>query len=142
MRSGISASAWQAPHHPGYPDSLGTRTPCSNLLIFVKCHSPAAAKARPVGRDPATGGPGAVFFTSHDGSWCELSTAAADGTRQGWEGGPRHLWASIEAAMDFWRHHGEPGWDRFGLTITPHHQEVWLDTPDSNHRWPVDQCLV
>ncbi|MGH3929406.1 MAG: hypothetical protein ACRDTF_05450 [Pseudonocardiaceae bacterium] len=87
--------------------------------------------------DPETGGPGAVFFTSQDGSWCELSTAAADGTRQVWESGPGQLWADIETAMDCWHQQGEPGWDRFGLTVTPHQHTVWLDTPESGHHWPV-----
>jgi hypothetical protein len=35
------------------------------------------------------------------------------------EGGPRRLWGSIEAGMEFWRQQGEPGWDRFGLTVQP-----------------------
>lgn len=88
-------------------------------------------------RDPETGGPDAVFFTSQDGSWCELSTADADGTRQVWESGPRQLWADIEAALEFWHQQGAPGWHRFGLTVTPSHHTIWLDTPDSGHHWPV-----
>lgn len=40
------------------------------------------------GMDPETGGPGAVYFSARDGSWCELTRAASDGTRQVWEGGP------------------------------------------------------
>ncbi|MGQ0774004.1 MAG: methyltransferase domain-containing protein [Pseudonocardiales bacterium] len=89
-------------------------------------------------RDPDTGGPGPVFFTSHDGSWCELSTPDADGSRQVWEGGPHYLWTSIETAMQFWHQQGEPGWNRFGLTVNPHRQTVWLDTPDSDHQWSID----
>jgi len=88
--------------------------------------------------DPVTRGPGTVFFSAEDGSWCELSTAGDDGIRDVWEGGPRRLWASIEAAMEFWRHQGEPGWDRFGLTVQPDHHTIWLDTPDSHHQWPID----
>ncbi|MGQ0778440.1 MAG: methyltransferase domain-containing protein [Pseudonocardiales bacterium] len=88
--------------------------------------------------DPVTRGPGAVFFSAQDGSWCELSTADKNGIREVWEGGPSHLWASIEAGLEFWRQQGEPGWDRFGLTVTPHRQTVWLDTPDSDHHWHID----
>lgn len=80
--------------------------------------------------------PGPVFFSAEDGSWCELSITS-DGTRDVWEGGSRRLWTSIETAIEFWHRHGEPGWDRFGLTVTPHHHTVWLDTPDSGHHWPV-----
>ncbi|MGH3940410.1 MAG: hypothetical protein ACRDTG_17595 [Pseudonocardiaceae bacterium] len=89
-------------------------------------------------RDPDTGGPGPVFFSAQDGSWCELSTAQENGTRQVWEGGLQRLWAGIEAAIEFWHRHGEPGWDRFGLTVTPHRQTVWLDAPDSDHQWRID----
>ncbi|MFN2496734.1 MAG: methyltransferase domain-containing protein [Pseudonocardiaceae bacterium] len=88
--------------------------------------------------DPDTGGPGPVFFSTEDGSWCELSTAGEDGTRQVWEGGPRRLWASLEAGIQFWRWQGKPGWDRFGLTVTPRRQAVWLDTPVSDHQWRID----
>ena len=88
--------------------------------------------------DPVTRGLGAVFFSAEDGSWCELSTAGDEGTREVWEGGPRRLWASIAAGMEFWRQQGEPGWDRFGLTVQPGRQTIWLDTPDSCHQWPID----
>lgn len=88
-------------------------------------------------KDPNTGRPGPVFFSTEDGSWCELSTADQDGTREVWEGGPRQLWASIEAAIDFWHQQDEPGWERFGLTVTPHHQVIWLGAPDSGHNWRI-----
>jgi len=88
--------------------------------------------------DPVTRGPGAVFFSAEDGSWCELSTAGENGTREVWEGGPSRLWASIEAGLEFWRQQGRPGWDRFGLTVQPGRQTIWLDTPDSDHHWPID----
>ncbi|MGH3888390.1 MAG: protein-L-isoaspartate(D-aspartate) O-methyltransferase, partial [Pseudonocardiaceae bacterium] len=88
--------------------------------------------------DPDTGGPGPVFFSSQDGSWCELSIASAEGTREVWEGGPRRLWANIEAATQFWHQLGEPGWSRFGLTVrSDDKQVVWLDEPTSENRWPL-----
>lgn len=87
--------------------------------------------------DLVTRGPGAVFFSGEDGSWCELSTAGADGIRDVWEGGPSRLWANIEAGLEFWRQQGQPGWDRFGLTVQPGRQTIWLDTPDSDHQWPI-----
>ncbi|MGH3822443.1 MAG: hypothetical protein ACRDRA_06335 [Pseudonocardiaceae bacterium] len=88
--------------------------------------------------DPDTGGPGAVFFSSQDGSWCELSTAAENEDREVWEGGPRRLWATIEAATEFWHQLGEPGWSRFGLTVmSSDTQTVWLDEPTSENRWPL-----
>ncbi|MGH3902733.1 MAG: hypothetical protein ACRDTE_00800 [Pseudonocardiaceae bacterium] len=44
---------------------------------------------------------------------------------------------SIEAAMEFWHRHGQPDWDRFGLTVTPHRHTVWLDAPAGDHRWRI-----
>jgi hypothetical protein len=87
--------------------------------------------------DPDTGDPGPVFFSTDDGSWCELSRPAEDGSRQVWEGGPRRLWTGIEVATQFWHRLGEPGWERFGLTVTPHRHTIWLDTPDSAHSWTL-----
>lgn len=45
--------------------------------------------------------------------------------------GPRRLWDEAEAAYDWWRERGEPGADRFGITITAGTQMVWLDEPGS-----------
>jgi methyltransferase of ATP-grasp peptide maturase system len=88
--------------------------------------------------NPDTGGPGPVFFSSQDGSWCELSTASEDGTREVWEGGPRRLWANIEAVMEFWRQLGEPGLSRFGITVrSDDKQVVWLDQPTSENCWSL-----
>ncbi|MGH3999843.1 MAG: methyltransferase domain-containing protein [Pseudonocardiaceae bacterium] len=88
--------------------------------------------------DPDTGTPGPVFFSSQDGSWCELSIANENGTRDVWEGGPRRLWATIETATEFWRQLGGPGWSRFGLTVwSSDRQVVWLDEPTSENHWSL-----
>ncbi|MDJ1137711.1 protein-L-isoaspartate(D-aspartate) O-methyltransferase [Streptomyces iconiensis] len=48
------------------------------------------------------------------------------------ESGPRRLWAEAEAVMSWWREQGEPGFERYGLTVMPHGREtVWLDRPDN-----------
>ncbi|MGP3969913.1 hypothetical protein [Streptomyces sp. 6N223] len=43
--------------------------------------------------------------------------------------GHRRLWDEYMAAHAWWRAHGEPGVDRFGLTVTPEGEQVWLDHP-------------
>lgn len=87
--------------------------------------------------DPETGGPGALFLVAKDGAWCEVSTGP-DGTRIVLEGGPRRLWAAIERAAALWREYGEPGWERFGLTVHSADQQiVWLDRPDGELRWSI-----
>lgn len=44
------------------------------------------------------------------------------------ERGARDLWQEIEAAFFAWVRLGEPGRDRFGLTVGPDGQHVWLDS--------------
>ncbi|MFD7450082.1 hypothetical protein [Kitasatospora sp. NPDC059827] len=51
------------------------------------------------------------------------------------QSGPRRLWDEVEAAWGRWDAHGRPGFERFGLTVSPDGQAVWLDTPD----FPVQQ---
>ncbi|MEU8192191.1 methyltransferase domain-containing protein [Microbispora amethystogenes] len=45
--------------------------------------------------------------------------------------GPRDLWDEVEEAFLRWLGWGSPGRDRFGLTVTPEGQHVWLDRPDN-----------
>jgi protein-L-isoaspartate O-methyltransferase len=87
--------------------------------------------------DPESGGPGAVYFASPDGSWCEISPADGDQPRDVWEGGPRRLWASIEHVIEVWTRLGEPGWERLGLTVTSRDHVVWLDDPAGSVSWPL-----
>ncbi|MCK2243199.1 MULTISPECIES: methyltransferase domain-containing protein [unclassified Crossiella] len=60
------------------------------------------------------------------------STSAAvadvrDGVVEVRESGPRALWAEVEAAHGWWVGQGRPGLHRFGVTVTPEGQHVWLD---------------
>jgi hypothetical protein len=43
--------------------------------------------------------------------------------------GHRRLWEEYVATHAWWTAQGEPGVDRFGLTVTPEGQQVWLDDP-------------
>ncbi|MFE2414124.1 methyltransferase domain-containing protein [Kitasatospora sp. NPDC059408] len=52
-----------------------------------------------------------------------------------YQSGPRRLWDEVEAAYRCWEAQGRPGYDRFGLTVTPEGQTAWLDSPDN----PVPQ---
>ncbi len=47
-------------------------------------------------------------------------------------------WAAVEAAHELWLTVGQPAWPRFGLTITPRHQYLWLDDPASDRTWPLE----
>lgn len=59
-----------------------------------------------------------------DGSWAMIDT---DGITE--QRGPRHLADELSAAYALWRELGSPSRDRFGITITGEHQQLWLDSP-------------
>ncbi|MEO3802356.1 methyltransferase domain-containing protein [Nonomuraea sp. B1E8] len=44
--------------------------------------------------------------------------------------GERALWDEVVDAYFRWVSWGEPGRDRFGMTVTPEEQRLWLDSPD------------
>lgn len=45
--------------------------------------------------------------------------------------GPRQLWHEAETAHNWWTEHSRPTRTRYGLTVTPDAQTVWLDGPDN-----------
>ncbi|SEP85210.1 protein-L-isoaspartate(D-aspartate) O-methyltransferase [Streptomyces radiopugnans] len=57
------------------------------------------------------------------------------GAARVWQSGPRRLWDEVEAAHRWWQERGRPGYERFGLTVTPQGQRAWLDDPADS--WPV-----
>lgn len=73
-----------------------------------------------------------IELTDTDGSTVRL-TPDGELTQRG----PRPLWDLVEQAHDTWTALGRPGRERFGLSATPDEQWVWLDEPDSRHRWPL-----
>lgn len=50
--------------------------------------------------------------------------------------GPRSLWEELEAAYQAWIGRGSPAVDRFGMTVGPDGQYVWLDDPGTPLRPP------
>lgn len=61
-------------------------------------------------------------------SWCAHPRAASAEVEQC---GPRDLWNELEAAYLTWVGWGQPGRDRFGLTVDAPEQHVWLDSPEN-----------
>ncbi|MEV0265125.1 methyltransferase domain-containing protein [Streptomyces sp. NPDC050617] len=41
-------------------------------------------------------------------------------------------------ALDVWRKAGEPGRERFGVTVRGSRQWAWLDDPDGPYNWPLE----
>ena len=52
--------------------------------------------------------------------------------------GPRRLWDEVETAYAWWRGAGEPDHSRFGMTVIPDKQVVWLDDPTNPLPRPVE----
>lgn len=64
-------------------------------------------------------------------SYAHCRLADWDGEHAVAQSGPRDLWDEVTAAHAWWRRQGEPGLDRFGLTVTAAGEHrVWLDEPD------------
>ncbi|WBP89402.1 rRNA adenine N-6-methyltransferase family protein [Kitasatospora cathayae] len=68
------------------------------------------------------------WFLHPDGSWAVLESWN-DGTTRAFQGGPRALWTELEASASTWLSNGRPGLERYGLTVTPEANTVWLDDP-------------
>lgn len=68
------------------------------------------------------------WFLHPDGSWAVLE-AEAEGTARSYQGGPQNLWSAVEASVSRWLGAGRPELSRYGLTVTPEENTVWLDAP-------------
>ncbi|NKQ55070.1 methyltransferase domain-containing protein [Amycolatopsis sp. K13G38] len=75
----------------------------------------------------------ATYLLHPDGSWARHEAGHVT------QGGPRALWDLLEEAHADWRSLGEPTRERFGLTVTPRDQRLWLDDPDGEHSWELTQ---
>ncbi|MFF3753948.1 hypothetical protein ACFYYH_26360 [Streptomyces sp. NPDC002018] len=46
------------------------------------------------------------------------------------QSGPRDLWGEVRAAYAWWNEQDRPGFERFGLTVSPGGiRGAWLDSP-------------
>jgi methyltransferase of ATP-grasp peptide maturase system len=118
------------PEGHGRPTELGSGplvSPRSSFEFYAGLELPQVS---------ATGEPdGAVWLTHPDGSWARHVSHA--GRYRVWQGGPRALWDGVEAAHERWRALAQPTRERFGITVEPDGQELWLDDPASPNRWPL-----
>ncbi|MGQ0779301.1 MAG: ATP-grasp peptide maturase system methyltransferase [Pseudonocardiales bacterium] len=117
--------------------TLDPRTPWTSLIVWFLASFQLGAHLTLGYSDFKDGQPTATSITIGDGSWAEVSLADERGVHQVTEGGPRRVWRIIENAHALWTDLGQPNWNRFGLTVTENHQQVWLDTPTSAHIWPL-----
>lgn len=73
-----------------------------------------------------------LILRAPDGSHAHVT---ADGGLT--QAGPRRLWDEIETIHETWCSLDAPTRERFGLTVTPHRQTIWLDIPGSGQQWPI-----
>jgi methyltransferase of ATP-grasp peptide maturase system len=78
---------------------------------------------------------GQTWFAHRDGSWVRHGTRNAVHVVE--QGGPRRLWDVAEAAHQQWQELGQPRRHRFGVTVEPGTQYLWLDRSDSSYRWEL-----
>lgn len=80
--------------------------------------------------DERAGGEVVTWFIDQDtGSWASLRYVPDGSEFEVRQVGPRCLWEEIESAYDWWVDAGSPEPGRYGVTITPAGQTVWVDTP-------------
>lgn len=65
------------------------------------------------------------------GSWASVDYVPGDTSYDVQQAGDRNLWDEVQSAYMRWLAWGRPDITRFGLTITPDAEHIWLDTPDN-----------
>lgn len=63
------------------------------------------------------------------GPWASVDYEPGKNTYEVQQAGDRKLWDETEAAYFRWLQAGQPDISRFGLTISPERQQLWLDEP-------------
>ncbi len=120
--------------------SLDLPRPWENLVFWFVAHLFLPPEVSFGQTMDEAGRPADGYLATSDGSWCEVAQHPDEhGNRRVLEAGPQRLWPTIEDVHRLWTSLGEPGWDRFGLTVTPEHQRIWLDHPGSHHSWQLPQ---
>ncbi|WP_411137773.1 protein-L-isoaspartate(D-aspartate) O-methyltransferase [Streptomyces sp. C10] len=92
--------------------AMGLRVPQCSYVVANKSDG-----ARPV-----------WFYSLSDNSWACVQFRDGKSARV-WQQGPRRLWDHVENAFRWWVRCGKPDHTRFGLTVTPEGERVWLDDP-------------
>lgn len=89
-----------------------------------------------VARIPMPGNDGSGRFSlllveadRHDGAWAAVDYVPGEAGYRVTSFGTRDLWQEVSEAFAHWLTLGQPERHRFGLTVTPRRQRLWLDDP-------------
>ncbi|MGH3321152.1 MAG: methyltransferase domain-containing protein [Streptosporangiaceae bacterium] len=98
--------------------AIGLRVPdCQNLVVHDDDGDPQHYVLWLM--DPASG------------SWAALTHRPGATSYPVRQHGPRQLWDEVEAAHGWWVDAGRPELHRFGATVSPAGQAVWMDEPSN-----------
>lgn len=121
---------------PCAPDDGSGRRAAIDLDPRAIAHAPAGAG---LAMSALTGlrmrmgeGPGFVLYLIDPldpGRWA-AAAHGPDGEHLVYEFGGRPVWQEVAEAYFRWVSWGEPGLERFGMTVTPGGQQLWLDVPE------------
>ncbi|RCV49318.1 methyltransferase domain-containing protein [Marinitenerispora sediminis] len=103
---------------PGLTLALAGLLP--NVTVFANENTGMDGSVRGVARERAPGE-----------SWARVDYWPAKGRFEVVQRGPRDLWDEVESAYLTWIRWGAPAAERFGLTVGPDGQHVWLDRSDN-----------
>jgi hypothetical protein len=106
-------------------------TPAAFAEDPIAPHSAQFGLARPIETPVGHSGPSPAGVRPWNLRGAQVLGGGAGTTawRQVHTGGPTRLWPHVEQAYQGWRGWGEPGWDQFGLTVTPDRHVLWLRDP-------------
>lgn len=81
---------------------------------------------------PAADGSGRATLWLYDGggAWASVDHVPGAYASVVAQHGRRRLWDEVERAHRWWERAGRPHRERFGVTVAPDGQTVWLDAPD------------
>lgn len=137
----LRAQRMALPEHGAYDPTDGADTSTTDLTEaeFVTAQYSAlpfvlglrVPRCVQVVAEKADDGARAVWFYGLGGrSWACVVFRADKERARVWQAGARRLWDEVEGAYRWWVREGAPDHARFGLTVTPDGQRVWLDEPD------------
>lgn len=101
--------------------------------FFAQLHLPGVRVRKATADDGDTG----TRLIAPDGSWALAWNTPEDGRFLVTQAGPTRLWDIVEQARQRWAELGQPSWEDFRITITPHRQHIHLATPGNEHMWEL-----